>query len=155
MALGTSTTQVEAIQTAYNSSQQELEALWDAALETCQSVEEGDGPAGSSMASRLCALSNHVARRMRGALRLVVQKTLSVVQSHYRVNLRALDMCYIVPHGLDDDGAEAKVKPWTRLRPLPPTFSLMTSWRFFFQTLLPSGPSSLESSWALRPLDFG
>jgi hypothetical protein len=35
MALGTSTTQAEAIQTAYNSSQQELEDLRDAALEAC------------------------------------------------------------------------------------------------------------------------
>jgi hypothetical protein len=35
------TTQAEAVQTAYNSSQQELEALQDAALETCQEIEEG------------------------------------------------------------------------------------------------------------------
>jgi hypothetical protein len=34
-ALGTSATQAEAIQTAYNSSQQELEDLRDAALEAC------------------------------------------------------------------------------------------------------------------------
>jgi hypothetical protein len=94
---------------AYNSSQQELEALRDAALEACQSVEEGDGQAESYMASCLHALGGHVARRMRGALRLGVQKTLGVVQSHYRVNLVALAMGYIVPDGIDDDGAEAEV----------------------------------------------
>jgi hypothetical protein len=63
-ALGTSATQAKAIQTAYNSSQQELEALRDAALKACQSVEEGDGKARSSMASHLHALGGHVARRM-------------------------------------------------------------------------------------------
>jgi hypothetical protein len=34
-ALGNSTTQAQAVQTAYNSSQQELEELWAAALEAC------------------------------------------------------------------------------------------------------------------------
>jgi hypothetical protein len=78
-ALGTSSTLAEALQAAYNSSQQELEGLQEAALEACQSVDEGVEQAGSSMASRLRALGDHVARRMRGALRLGIQKTLSVV----------------------------------------------------------------------------
>jgi hypothetical protein len=41
-ALGNTTTQAEAVQTAYNSSQQELEELRAAALEVCQEVEEGE-----------------------------------------------------------------------------------------------------------------
>jgi hypothetical protein len=41
-ALWTSTIQVQAIQTAYNSSQQELEELQVASLEACQGIEEGD-----------------------------------------------------------------------------------------------------------------
>jgi hypothetical protein len=45
---------------------------------------------------------------MQGALRLGVQKTLDVVQSHHRVNLAALATGYIVVDGLDDDAAEAK-----------------------------------------------
>jgi predicted nucleic acid-binding Zn-ribbon protein len=45
--LGNTTTQAEAMQTAYNSSQQELEALQAAALETCQEIEEGEAQAGS------------------------------------------------------------------------------------------------------------
>jgi hypothetical protein len=36
------TTQAEAVQTAYNSSQQELEVLQAAALETSQEIEEGE-----------------------------------------------------------------------------------------------------------------
>jgi hypothetical protein len=86
-ALGTSTTQAEALQVAYNSSQQELEVLQEAALEACLSVDEGAGQARSSVASRLRALGGHVARRMRGALRLGIRKTLGVVQSH-------VDICY-------------------------------------------------------------
>jgi hypothetical protein len=36
------TTQAEALQTTYNSSQQEFEELRAAALETCQGIEEGE-----------------------------------------------------------------------------------------------------------------
>jgi hypothetical protein len=50
------TTEAEAVQTTYNSSQQELEELRTAALETCQGIEEGEAQAGSSLASRLRAL---------------------------------------------------------------------------------------------------
>jgi hypothetical protein len=73
------TTQAEAVQTAYNSSQQELEALQAAALETCQEIEEGEAQAGSSLASRLRALGGHVSQRMRRALYLGVRKALGVV----------------------------------------------------------------------------
>jgi multidrug resistance efflux pump len=72
VALGNSTTQAQAVQKAYNSSQQELEELRAAALEACHEVEEGEAQAGSSMASRLRALSRYVARRMRRTLHLGV-----------------------------------------------------------------------------------
>jgi hypothetical protein len=124
------------IQTAYNSSQQELEDLWDVALETCQGVEEGDVRVGSSMASRLCALGGHVARHMRGALHLWVQKTLSVVQSHYRVDLGALSTCYIIPDGLEDDGAEAEVNHVDALA--APTVDILTD--DFMEILFPDAP---------------
>jgi hypothetical protein len=73
------------MQTAYNSSQQELEALQAAALETCQGIEEGEAQAGSSLTSRLRALGGggHVSLRMRRALHLGVRKALDVVGSHY------------------------------------------------------------------------
>jgi hypothetical protein len=51
-ALGNSATQEESLQTAYNSSQQELEELRAATLEACEEVEEGNVQAGSSMVSR-------------------------------------------------------------------------------------------------------
>jgi hypothetical protein len=91
-ALGTSATQAQVIQTAYNSSQQELEKLRAAALEACQGIEEGEAQARSSIASRLHALGGHVTQRMRRTLHLGVQKALGVVASHYRVNLEVISM---------------------------------------------------------------
>jgi hypothetical protein len=105
IALGNSTTQAQAVQTAYNSSQQELEELWAAALEACQDVEEGEAQAGSSMASRLRTLGGHVTRRIRRALHLGVQKALGVIASHYQVDFEAVSTGYVVPDGVDDETA--------------------------------------------------
>jgi hypothetical protein len=102
-ALGNSATQAQIIQTAYNSSQQELEELQAAALEACQGIEEGEAQAGSSMASRLRALGGHVTQRMHHALHLGVQKALGVVVPHYRVNLGAISTGYVVPVSIDDE----------------------------------------------------
>jgi hypothetical protein len=93
------------VQAAYNSSQQELEELRAAALETCREVEEGEARAGSSMASRLRALDGHVARCMRRALHLGVQKALGVVEPHYQVDFEAVSSGYIIPVGVEDEVA--------------------------------------------------
>jgi hypothetical protein len=90
---------------AYNSSQQELEELRAAALETCQEVEEGEAQAGSSLAIRLRALGGHVSQRMRRALHLGVQKALSVVASHYQVDFEAVSSGYVVPVSVEDEVA--------------------------------------------------
>jgi hypothetical protein len=102
-ALGNSTTQAQAIQTAYNSSHQELEELQATALEACQGIEEGEAQVGSSMASCLRALGGHVTQRMRRSLHLGVQKALGMVVSHYRVNLEVISTGYVVPVGVDDE----------------------------------------------------
>jgi hypothetical protein len=93
------------LQAAYNSSQQELEELRAAALETYQVVEEGEPQAGSSLVSRLRALGGHVARRIRRALHLGVKMALGVVRSHYEVNLEAVASGYVVPEGVEDEVA--------------------------------------------------
>jgi multidrug resistance efflux pump len=108
-ALENSATQAQAVQTAYNSSQQELEELRAAALEACQEVEEGKVQAGSSMVSRLCALGGHVTRRMHRTLHLGVQKALGVVASHYQVDLEAVSTGYVVPIVVDDEVAMNRV----------------------------------------------
>jgi hypothetical protein len=104
-SLGNSKTQAQAVHTAYNSSQQELEELRAAALEACQEVEEGEAQAGSSMASRLRAFGGHVTKRKHRALHLGVQKALGVVASHYQVDLEAVSMGYVVPIGVDNEVA--------------------------------------------------
>jgi hypothetical protein len=93
------------VQTAYTSSQQELEEFGAAALEVCQEVEEGVAQAGSSLASRLRALGEHVSQRMRRALRLAVKKALGMVVSQYQVDFEAVSSCYIVPVGVKDEVA--------------------------------------------------
>jgi hypothetical protein len=90
---------------AYNSSQQELEELWAAALEICQEVEEGEARAGSSLASRLRALGGYVSQRMRRALHLGVKKALGVVASHYQVDFEAVSSGYVIPVGVVDEEA--------------------------------------------------
>jgi hypothetical protein len=97
------TTQAEVVQTAYNSSQQELEALQAASLETCQGIEEGEAQAGSSLASCLSALGGHVSQRMRRALHLGVRKALGMVGLHYQVYFKAVSSGYVVPVGVEDE----------------------------------------------------
>jgi hypothetical protein len=107
-ALGHAAKRTEALQTSYNSSEQELLELRTAALETCQAVE-GKAQAGSSLASRLRALGGHVTGRMRRALHLGIQKALGVVRSHYEVNFEALAEGYVVPEGVEDEVAMERV----------------------------------------------
>jgi hypothetical protein len=97
------------MQTSYNFSEQELQELHDAALETCRSVEEGEAQAGSSLASRQRAIGGHVTERMHRALHLGVQKALGVVRSHYEVNFEALAEGYVVPEGVEDEVAMERV----------------------------------------------
>jgi hypothetical protein len=97
------------LQASYNSSEQELQELHNAALETCRVVEEGEAQAGSSLASLLRALGGHVTERMHRALHLGVQKALGVVRSHYEVNFEALAEGYVIPEGVEDEVAMERV----------------------------------------------
>jgi hypothetical protein len=103
-ALGHAAERAEALQTSYNSSDQELLESRSAALETCQAVE-----AGSSLASRLRALGGHVTGRMHWALHLGVQKALGVVRSHYEINFEAVAEGYVVPESVEDEVAMERV----------------------------------------------
>jgi hypothetical protein len=97
------TTQAEAVQIVYNSSQQELEELRATTLEVCQEVEKGKAQARSSLASRLRALGGHVSQRMRRALHLGVKKALGMVASHYQVDFEAVSSSYVVPVSVEDE----------------------------------------------------
>ena len=78
-------------------------------MAACREVEGEGGPSGSSVTSRLRSLGSRVAERLKGALRLGVQKALGVVSMHYIVDLEQLATGYVVPDGDDDamDQADA------------------------------------------------
>jgi hypothetical protein len=145
---GNMTSQAEATQAAYNSSQQELDELRAAALETCQEVEEGEAQAGSSLVSRLRALGGHVSRRMCRALHLGVHKALGVVGSHYQVDFEAVASGYVVPIGVE---MKWRWSARTRLPPLPPGGSRKTSWTSCSPTLLTPASPKPEDHWASSP----
>ena len=52
-------------------------------------------------------MGDWVAERLKGALRLGVQKALDVVSMHYIVNIELLAIGYIVPNGDDDAKVDA------------------------------------------------
>jgi hypothetical protein len=139
---------MEALQAAYTSSQQELGALEQAALEACQSIDEGTGLSGSSVASHLRALGGRFTERMRGAFRLGIQKALGVVTTHYIVDLAALATGYVVADNLDDDGAQDAVNQIdAAAADLADAFE-----EDLFPNAPPAAPLSPESSRALKPL---
>jgi hypothetical protein len=127
-----------------------LEELWAAALEACQGVEEGEVQAGSSMASRLCALSRHVTQRMRRALHLGIQKA-GVVASHYQVDLEAISTGYVVPICVDDEVAMNHADALAA-----PTGDVLTE--DFMDFLFPNAPLAggpkPEDHWAFVPFMF-
>jgi AcrR family transcriptional regulator len=150
-ALGHAAERAEALQTSYNSSEQELQELRNAALETCRAVEEGEAQAGSSLASRLRALGGHVTERMRRALHLGVQKALEVVRSHYEVNFEALAEGYVVPEGVEDEVAMERVDALAAdaVGTLAEAFESSSSRTLLMPPLLPP-----EDSRALGPFLF-
>ena len=97
----------EALQVAYSSVQKDFEDLEGAAVAACQGIEGEGGSSGSSLASHLRFLGDRVAERLKGALRLGVQKALGVVSKHYIVNFEQLATGYIVPDGDKDTAVSA------------------------------------------------
>jgi hypothetical protein len=73
---------------------------------------------------------------MRGVLCLGIQKTLGVVQSHYRVDVMALATGYIVDDDLDDHDAEAEANRLDALS-APATDILAND---FEEVLFPNAP---------------
>ena len=101
------TAQKEALQVAYTSVQRDYEDLEGAVVAACREVEGEGGPSGSSVTSRLRSLGSRVAERLKGALRLGVQKALGVVSMHYIVDLEQLATGYVIPDGDDDAKIDA------------------------------------------------
>jgi hypothetical protein len=91
---------------------------------------------------------------MRSALRLGVQKTLDVVVLNYQVNLGALSTGYVIPEGLDDDGAEVEMN---RVDPLAsPTADLLADdfMEICSRCSPDRSPRALRIVWRSGPLGF-
>jgi len=86
----------------------EHEALKRAALSACEALEVEGVQSGSSLGSRLIALSSQMRERLRGALHTGVKRALAVISSHYLgVDLPAISDGYVLPD--DDEEADAAV----------------------------------------------
>ena len=86
----------------------EHEALRRATLSACEALEVEGVQSGSSLGSRLIALSNQMRERLRGALHTGVKRALAIISSHYvGVNLPAISDGYVLPD--DDEEADAVV----------------------------------------------
>ena len=86
----------------------EHEALKRAALSACEALEVEGVQSGSSLGSRLIALSGQVRERLRGALHTGVERALAVIASHYvGVDLQAISDGYVLPD--DDEEADEAV----------------------------------------------
>ena len=84
----------------------EHEALKRAALSACEALEVEGVQSGSSLGSRLIALSSQMRERLRGALHTGVKWALAVISSHYLgVDLPAISD--VLPD--DDEEADAAV----------------------------------------------
>ena len=97
----------EALQAVYASLQRDHDDLEEAAIAACQGAEGEGGQSGSSLVSRLRSLGDRVTERLKGALRLGVQKALGIVSTHYVIDFEHLATSYIVPDGDDDAKIEA------------------------------------------------
>ena len=92
-----------AVQAALEAETGEHDALQSAARTVYEALEVEGVQSGSSLRSRLTALSGQVWERLWAALHTGVKGALAVVSSHYVVNLKAVSDGYILP----DDGKEA------------------------------------------------
>ena len=96
------------MQTVLDNEIGEHEALKRAALSACEALEVEGVQSGSSLGSRLIALSNQMRERLRGALHTGVKRALAVISSHYvGVDLPAISDGYVLPD--DDEEADAVV----------------------------------------------
>jgi hypothetical protein len=86
----------------------EHDMLQSAACTVCEALEVEGVQSGSSLGSRLTALSDQVCERLWGALHTGVKRALAVVASHYSdVDLEAFSDGYVLAK--DEEEADEKV----------------------------------------------
>ena len=110
--------------------------LLSAARTMCEALEVEVAQSGSSLRSRLVALSGQVRERLRGPLHASVKRALAVVSSHYAVNLEAVSDGYILPD--DDEEANEEVAKLMEVAEVPRT--ALAS--LFEEEVVPSAPAA-------------
>ena len=97
-----------AVQAVLEAKIREHHVLQSAARTACEALEVGGVESGSSLGSRLIALSGRVHERLWGALHTGIKRALAVVSSHYAdIDLEAINDGYVVAE--DDEKAEEEV----------------------------------------------
>ena len=125
------------MQTVLDTEIEEHEALKRAALSACEALEVEGVQSGSSLGSRLIALSSQMRERLRGALHTGVNRVLAVISSHYLgVDLPAISDGYVLPD--NDEEADATVAKLMEAAEGPST-ALAT---LFEEEVVPSLPSA-------------
>ena len=114
----------------------EHDALKSAARTACEALEVEGVQSGSSLRSRLIALSGQVRERLRGALHTGVKRVLAVIASHYiSVDLQAISDGYVLPD--DDEEADEAVAKLMEVAEGPSTVLA----KLFKEEVVPSMPS--------------
>ena len=102
-----------------------------------EAQEVGGVKSGSSLESRLIALSGQIHERLRGALHTGVKRALAVISSHYvGIDLEAISDGYIVAE--DDKKAEEEVMKLVEVAEVPG----MALARLFKEEVVPPMPSA-------------
>ena len=99
-----------AVQAVLDAEIGEHNALQSAARTTCEALEVEGVQSGSSLGSRLVALSGQMREWLQGALHTGVKRALAVIASHYiGVDLQAISDGYVLPND-DEEANEAVMK---------------------------------------------
>ncbi|XP_066369411.1 uncharacterized protein [Miscanthus floridulus] len=111
--------------------------LQSAARTACEALEVEGVQSGSSLGSRLIALSGQVHERLRGALHTSVKRALAVVASHYvGVDLEVVSDGYVLAE--DDEEADEEVAKLTEAAEGPGTALA----KLFEEEVVPPTPSA-------------
>ena len=95
----------EAVGTALMAAQTEYADLERTAVSVCQELEGEGAVSGSSVISRLRALSDRIAEHAKSTFCLCVLRALALASTHYLMDLQRVSSGYVVPDDTDADAA--------------------------------------------------
>jgi len=126
-----------AVQAVLEAEIREHNALQSTARTTCEALEVRGVESGSSLRSRLIALSGRIHERLREALHTGVKHALAVVSSHYTgIDLEAVSDGYVMAE--DDEKVEEEVMNLVEAAEAPGT--MLAS--LFEEEVVPPTPST-------------